>query len=192
MRDRPIDGDLLDMLSAHARAARPRRGFEYASLPEALLSEGTAFPYEPYTPDEEELLLGVFGEIGRPWRPKRCFYNAQWIAIEDCRLGYAEGYVLRLGLPLALEHGWNFIPGSGKPVDVTLQGAGEKETCDPGALVARAVRNLENAYLGVPIPKDEVRKVWVRTGRSEALLFLPDVAVGIMRRGFPKAWSKMT
>jgi hypothetical protein len=108
----------------------------------------------------------------------------------DPRLEYAEGYVLAHGLPLGLDHGWNFIPESGKPVDVTLRERGEETTCDPAALLARAARNLENAYRGVVIPIDEVRKHWLRTARAESLLQDPSVLRKIMKLGFPPTWGR--
>lgn len=189
---RQVDADLESFLAGFAEAIRKTgagRGLKYASPYEAFLAEGLVFQHEPYTPEEEALLLDVF-EGTRAWERKRCFFNAQTIALNDGRLQYAEGYVLAHGLPLALEHGWNLLPESGKPVDVTLRETGEEATCDPGELLARASRNLAHAYRGMVIPAEEVRKHWVRTGRSESLTQDPSGLRRIMTRGFPGTWGR--
>ncbi len=189
---RPIDADLEGFLESVLRAVRKARihvGLKYNSPQEAVLADGIVFPHEPYMAEEERLLLDVF-EGSRAWQPKQCFYNAQMIAQGDPRVEYAEGYVLAHGLPIALDHGWNFIPESGKSVDVTLRDSGEEATCDPAELLDRASRNLRNAYRGVVIPIDEVRKYWLRTGRSDSLMQDPDMLMKIMRRGFPRSWGR--
>lgn len=187
---RPVDAALQDLLAGMALFIHSRitaRGLKYSSIHEAVLKEGIVFPHDPYLPEEEDLLLDVFQNSQR-WAPKECFYNAQVVATQDERLGYAEGYVLAHVLPVEIEHGWNFLPGSGKPVDVTLRELGEKPTCDPAELVARAKRNLAHAYRGVPVPADEVRKHWLRTKQAGALLFDFSFQRKILRHGFPAAW----
>lgn len=79
---------------------------------------------------------------------------------------------------------------SGFSATVTLRKTGEEATCDPAELLARASRNLENAYRGVVIPSDEVRGHWLRTGRAGGLLQDPDMLVKIMRRGLPRSWGR--
>lgn len=189
---RQIDAELEGSIESTVRSMRKARlhaGLKYNSPHEAILKEGIVFPHEPYTRAEEGLLLDSL-QNARALEPKRCFYNAQYIAIYDRRLEYAEGFVMAHGLPNAIAHGWNFIPETGKPVDLTLREIGETSTCDPKDLLARASRNLENAYRGVVIPSDEVRERWFRTKIAGSLLQDPDVLIKIMRRGFPRSWGR--
>lgn len=191
MRD--IDTALLDMVGKFAELVRGNlkgKGFRHTSLYEAFLQEGQLFPAEPYTAEEEELLLDIFGQNRREWAVKQCFYNAQLLSTQDCRLGYAEGYVFMPDLPIFIEHAWNFLPESGKPVDITLRGRREGVTCDPAELFARASNNLANSYLGVPISKDEVRKDWLRSGRARAFLDLPEIQRKVLHAGFPEEWKQ--
>lgn len=188
---RQVDADLEKLLSGYADLVRTmghRPDLKYATIEEAVLKEGLVFAHEPYTPEEEAVLLDVF-RGARAWLPKRCFFNAQATALQDERLGYAEGYVLAHRLPLAIEHAWNFIPESGKPVDVTLRETGEPPTCDPAELLARTSRNLEHGYRGVIIPIDAVRRHWTKTGQSDSLIGQPKMRRDIQRRGFPASWQ---
>lgn len=170
------------------RKAKLHQGRKYNSPSEAIFTEGIAFQHEPYTAKERALILDVL-KGARPWEAKHCYYNSQDLAMADERLEYAEGFVLSDGLPMALDHAWNFIPESGKPVDLTMRELREKTTCDPKLLLARAERNLKNAYLGVVIPTDELKGHWLKSGYAESMLQAPENLWSIIRQGFPGTWG---
>lgn len=183
---RRVDAEMerqLKMLSEAMARANRNRGFKYKSLYEAQREEGIRFSHKPYTELEQEVLLDILGGGGRPpWREKQCFYNAQVLSAQDERLGYAEGFVMVSWLPLPIEHGWSVL--GDKPVDVTLRARGAPDTCTPEELLDRASENLKNSYVGVFIDKDEVRKHWLKTGLSEAMLLTPEILHEVLRHGF--------
>lgn len=172
---RQIDQDLKHHIDAFAEFTR-RMAFQgkYASLYDLISQEGQIFSSEPYTEEEEVLLLGLFEHIYPAPRQQQCFYNSQSLALSGGSLGYAEGYVARDQLPIAIEHGWNVLP-SDKVVDLTIREEREKNTCDPMKLLLRAKRNQANAYYGIPFSHDEIRKSWLRTKQASMLLMDPEI-----------------
>lgn len=181
--DREMENQLRMLSEAMARTNRDR-GFRYKSLYEAQRAEGIRFPHKPYTELEREVLLDIFGSARMPWRAKQCFYNAQTLSASDDRLGYAEGYVLLSSMPVPVEHAWAVL--GQKPVDVTIRELGAPDRCVPEELLDRAEENLKNSYVGVMVDKDEVRKSWLKTGYSNAMLLLPEILEEVLRRGFEK------
>jgi len=182
---RRVDAEMerqLKMLSDAMARFNGRRGFKYKSLYDAQLSEGIRFSHQPYTEIEREVLLDIFGSARMPWKPRQCFYNAQTLSATDERLGYAEGFAMTPGLPLLIEHGWAAL--GDKPVDVTLRAPGAPDRCTPEELLDRAEANLKNAYVGVFIDKDEVRKNWLKTGYSNAMLLDPEILEMVLKHGF--------
>lgn len=181
---RKVDREMERQLKMLAKAmGRERKGFKYRSLYDAQLAEGLRFSHKPYTEIEREILLDILGGGGRPpWREKQCFYNAQVLAAQDERLEYAEGVVLIHDMPFPIEHGWAVL--GDKPVDVTLRERGEPDTCTPEELLDRASRNLGNSYVGVFMDLTEVRLHWFKTGRSEAMLLVPELLETVLRHGF--------
>jgi len=182
---RRIDREMerqLEMLSEAMARANRNRGFKYKSLYEAQLKEGVRFSHQPYTELEREVLLDIFGSARMPWRAKQCFYNAQTLAATDERLAYAEGYVLLPSMPVPIEHAWAML--GDKPVDVTLRELGSPDRCVPEEQLDRAEQNLKNSYVGVLIDKDEVRKSWLKTGYSNAMLLIPEILEVVLKHGF--------
>lgn len=181
---RRIDRALERHLKVLAQATgRQRKGFKYRSLYDVQLAEGLRFSHEPYTEIEREILLDILGGGGRqPWRAKQCFYNSQMLSAQDERLGYAEGVVMIPGMPFPVEHAWAVL--GDKPVDVTLRESGSPDRCVPEELLDRAEENLQNSYVGVLIDKDEVRKSWLKTGYSSAMLLTPEILEVVLKHGF--------
>lgn len=180
---RPIEEDLIIYLEGVASFVA-KQGGKYRSLHDYVLKEGQLFSTEDYTEQEEESLLEIFSS-GRTPERKQCFYNAQALALEKSGLAYAEGFVAVESLPVALEHGWNYLP-SGKVVDVTLRGMDEKNTCNPKKLLERARNNLKNAYFGKAFALDDIRESWLRNKRSEALLQDPVTMERILKIKRPR------
>lgn len=183
--DRALTGYIGDFARLMAKA-KARRDFFYTSIFDLYLKEGVLANSEPYTRKEEDYLLKVFRHLTQAPKQKACFYNAQTIALGEDLL-YAEGQVLHSELPIPIEHGWNLLP-SGKAVDVTLRKRGQPDTCDPRKLLERARRNQANAYLGLPIPAEEVRLSWAKTHMSLMLIEQRDVIGRILEQGYPVEW----
>lgn len=175
MTERQIDQDLKQHIDAFAEFTR-RMAFQgkYASLYDLISQEGHLFDSDPYTDEEEALLLDLFKHVYPAPRQQQCFYNSQSLALSGGDLGYAEGFVANQDLPIAIEHGWNVLP-SGKVVDLTIREAGEKNTCDPRKLLRRAKRNQANAYYGISFSQDAIRKSWLRNKQSLMLLQDPEI-----------------
>lgn len=95
--------------------------------------------------------------------------NAQKLAATG-DLGYAEGYVLPKGFPLAIHHAWATYKG--KPVDVTMRrGDDVADTIGPKRLLARASDNLASAaYYGVAFPRKDFLRVWHKEGIARAVI----------------------
>ena len=187
---REIDRDLHDFIGKLAMLMEQNargRDLRYSSIADLLLKEGRIMNPDAYTKDEEETILESFSYLGKSPMIKQCFYNSQSIAL-DGGLGYAEGYVANARIPVPLEHGWNVLP-SGKVVDVTIRDTGEKNTCDPKKLLERAAKNQANGYLGIRYPAEEIRKSWLRTGRSLMLIEDPVIVRRIFERGYPSSWK---
>lgn len=183
--DRALTGYMRDFARMMTNA-KARHDFFYSSIFDLYLKEGVLANPEPYTADEERHLLKVFRSFMKAPAQKVCFYNAQTLALGE-ELLYAEGQVLHSDLPIPIEHGWNLLP-SGKAVDVTLRKKGEPNTCDPRKLLARAISNQKNAYLGLPIPAEEIRLSWAKTHMSLMLIEQRDVIGRILERGYPVEW----
>lgn len=186
---RQIDADLRDFVRNFNKLMAPhkRREHKYDSMFDFLEKEGRVYDATPYTPEEEEVILRAFENIGRTPQIKQCYYNSQSLALAD-ELGYAEGYIATGRLPVPLEHSWNTLP-SGKAVDITIRPMGEANTCKPKKLLERAKRNqAENAYMGVEFPSDLIRRTWLRTEQARMLLGENEVLEQIFERGYPKSW----
>lgn len=186
---RQIDQDLLKFAKDFQQfMGRHNKGFKYSSIFDLFLKEGRIFDSQPYTKDEEKQILEALKRSGEAPQIKACYKNAQSLAMAS-KLGYAEGYVVSHQLPVPIEHAFNVLP-SGKVVDVTMRPMGEKDTCSPKKLLERAKKNQENAYLGITIPVDEVRKSWLRTGWSLQLVGSDPVVMDqIFDRGYPASWK---
>lgn len=181
---RRVDIQMERQLKMLAEATpRRRQGYKYGSLYGAQLAEGIRFSNEPYTEAEQEALLEIFSSPNRPlWQIKHCYFNAQSLALDERRLSYAEGYVMTPDLALPIEHGWAAL--GDKPVDITLRKYGQPDTCDPEELLARASKNLKNAYVGVIVDKKEVSEAWFHGGRAEQMLYVPEILDAVLRYGF--------
>jgi len=187
---RRLDRDLLQYArNLQTFAAQHRRGHEgrYSSVMDIILKEGGIFSTEPYTKAEEGEILKALGRSGCEFLVKRCFYNAQELAMSG-GLGYAEGNVVNGDLPVPIEHAWNTLP-SGKVVDLTIRPLGQPETADPKKLLARAKRNLRNGYIGIRFPVEEIQKSWLRNKHSRMLLEDPKVIELLFEKGYPAAWK---
>ena len=186
--DRALEEMLRQFSSMHSKFT-PQQ-WKYTSPYDFYYREGGSFSSEPYTPEEIEILRDAFGGGRRRYEIQRCFYNAQTLALmESTQLDYAEGYIIREDSPIAVHHAWAVL--NGKPVDVTLRPLGEKTTCDPEKLIERASRNMEeNAYWGVLIPNDDVRKTWLRTEFAMSVLEDPAVQERVLKRGKPRGWKR--
>lgn len=79
---------------------------------------------------------------------RRCYYNAQRIAIDRKDALYFEGYATSKGLP-PLEHAWVVI--GGKVLEVTWN-------------------NDAIEYYGVHVPTDFIREYWLKTEESRDVL----------------------
>lgn len=123
--DQDLDGYIRQFASIMAKANA--RNFKYSSLYDLYLKEGFMGNPEAFTSAEEKNLLRILTHLTHQPEAQQCFYNSQALSL-DSGLGYAEGLVLSPGLPVALEHGYNFLP-SGKVVDLTLKPYGGKNTC---------------------------------------------------------------
>lgn len=91
-------------------------------------------------------------------RAKSCFYNAQKIALDHDNLEYFEGWAISKAVPIPLEHGWVVYKPQSVVSDSVLGDVAEVTWKD----------GVE--YFGVMIPKDFIRKDWVKTGSSNSLL----------------------
>lgn len=186
---RPIDKDLKDYVANFAgfMAMRNTGNSLYGSIWDLLLREGRLYSAEPFTKAEEKQILKALEGAGCPFEQKRCFYNAQTVAMSG-KLGYAEGYVASARLPVPIEHGWNTLP-SGKPVDLTMREDGERNTNDPKKLLERAKKNRVNGYIGLSFPADEIRKSWLRNGYSIMMIEDPVIQRKIIEKGYPASWK---
>jgi hypothetical protein len=110
--------------------------------PERPLAIGVSIPLSPL----DLLILGEARvKTGRKqFRRKRCFINAQRLALEDNRITYVEGFAAGAS-GLWWHHGWNLI--GGKIVDVTLRTFGSfSGSC---------------AYVGLALNSAQVRERWM-------------------------------
>jgi hypothetical protein len=184
--DRALE-EMLRQFATFARSYVPPE-WKYSSPQDFYYREGGSFSSETYTAEERRILTRIFSH-SRPYEIQKCFYNAQDLAMNNRNLDYAEGYVLRFDGPINIHHGWAVL--NGKPVDVTLRPLGEKTTCDPEKLLERASRNMgENAYWGIIIPVDDVRKTWLRTKLAMPVLEDPAVQSRILKSGKPRGWKR--
>ncbi len=192
MAGREVDRALEDMLrqASSFQSKYAPQEWKYSSPYDFYYREGGSFSSEPYTPEEIEVLLDAFGGGRRRYEIQKCFYNAQTLALmESQELDYAEGYAIRYDSPIPIHHAWAVL--NGKPIDVTLRPLGEKTTCDPQKLIERASRNMqENAYWGVIVPADDVRKTWLRTKLAMPVLEDPAVQKRVLERGKPRGWKR--
>jgi len=174
---RVLDKNLISFMKQLAAIHPKRPGFKFSCFEDYYLKKGHLYPHAPFTPAEEKFLFNRFLELGEPPRQKQCFYNAQKLAATG-DLGYAEGYVLTEGLPLALHHAWAVYKG--KPVDVTIRrGDDTADTRVPAKLLARASANLSRcAYYGVAFPRAAFLRVWHTEGIARAV-------IEDFRRNFP-------
>jgi len=167
MRD--LDKDLIGFLKQLSKIHPKRPGWKYNSFEEFYLAQGHLYPHAPFTPLEEKFLFRQFLELQDAPRQKQCFFNAQKLAATGA-LGYAEGYVLSEGLPLALHHAWAVY--NGKPVDVTIRrGDDTADTIGPKKLLARASANLSRcAYYGVAFKRASFLRVWHTEGVARSVI----------------------
>ncbi len=135
-------------------------GFEFASLDATYLHHCRRFPSEPYTDEEQDILLNEFANMRFVAKQKQCYATAAQLALYSIEgLGYADGKANGKFFPMA--HAWAVI--NGKPVDITWREPDEKNFRKPEKLLARAERNLaENAYFGVDVPLMWLRGLLVR------------------------------
>lgn len=166
---RALDKNLISMMKQIASIHPKRPGFKFNSFEEFYLKQGHLYPHTPFTTSEEKYLFGKFLEIPEPPRQKQCFYNAQKLAATE-DFGYAEGYVLAEGIPIALHHAWAVYKG--KPVDLTIRrGDDNADTIGPKKLLARASGNLLRcAYYGVAFKRASFLRVWHTEGIARAVI----------------------
>ena len=173
---RGLDKDLVGFLKQLSSFMPIRPGFKYSGFEDFYLKRGHLFPHAPFTGPEAREIMRKLSTSGITPQQGQCFLNAQTLAAHG-EFGYAEGYVLREGLPLAIHHAWATYKG--KPVDVTLRDRDEKTTRDPAKLLARASANLARAaYYGVEFRRASFLRVWHTEGVARAV-------IEDYKRGFP-------
>jgi hypothetical protein len=172
---RQIDESLIGYLKQMAGFMPKRSGWKYSGFEDFYLKRGHLFPHAPYTDAEARAIPRKLAGQGDIPKQKECFLNAQRLAAHG-DFGYAEGYVLVEGMPLAIHHAWAVLKG--KPVDITLRD-GALDTRDPVKLLERASRNLSRAaYYGVAFRRASFLRVWYTEKMARAV-------VDDYKRGFP-------
>lgn len=173
---RALDRDLIGFLKQLSSIMPIKPGFKYAGFEDFYLKRGHLYPTAPYTGPEARAILDRLTHVTEAPAQKQCFYNAQKLAAHG-DFGYAEGYVAKEGLPIALHHAWATYRG--KPVDITLRDLDDPNTKDPVKLLARAAKNLTRAaYYGLAFPRAAFLRVWHTEGTARAV-------IEDWKRGFP-------
>jgi len=83
-------------------------------------------------------------------RFKGCYYNAQFMAMDNRKLKYYEGWGISKGIGFPLEHGFNVA--NEKVIDISW------------------LDGIE--YFGIEIPVDFARKEMLRTSTAHTILYL--------------------
>lgn len=116
--------------------------------------------YGPAELTRAELLLlrkavAAARRAGCQFQIKQCFYNSQMLIGGNPQIQYVEGYVMKEPLPIAIHHAWNTL--NGKVIDLTMRHPiGEGRADFYGCRVIGTWTD-RRGYLGVEIPREEVR-----------------------------------
>jgi len=177
------------------RGAKKPKGWRFNSVEELLLKHGQTFSNDPYTSDEEEVILRLAATLG-PCHEKECYLTALRGALEadmtSMEIHYAEGLAMAKGLPLPINHA--FLVLNNKPVDLTWRrdysvGHGYRSA---KRLLERAKENLEDdVYIGIKIPTDHIRRQAFDTGQAAPILDDWERGYPLLQRGIPKSWEKL-
>ncbi len=108
------------------RKSRPASApsFAHTSLSAYVLAHGRVEKSQALVRDELAYLTTCVGSSVFPI--KQCFANAQKLVMDsqyvvgrEHKLYYVEGYVVRIGLGIPIQHGWAVL--NGKVIDVTMR-----------------------------------------------------------------------
>ena len=167
----PATASIREELVVEARWFRASKGWRgpAVTVHDYVLWHGREYPSLALTPEELERALRAVDRAGPPrsWRRKKCFYNAQRIAMfgEDPGLRYVEGYV-RCGGGLLIDHAWATLDA--KVLDLTMR---RDKRRGHGRFRDRVLGTFEDrAYFGVELDTRLARERIVETGTSSPLL----------------------
>jgi hypothetical protein len=148
----------------------------YSCVEDYVLDRGTSYDVSAsLTPEELGILLDAVDTFPGRLRQKRCFHNAQMLALFERRLDYVEGVAVgRSGFPV--HHGWLAL--NGKVIDVTWR---TDKPNHRGRLRDRVFGVIPDgwAYRGVAFPRAEILRRF-EDHPCETRAFLGD-----WKRGFP-------
>ena len=147
---------------------RPER-FAYHCIEEYILKNGKAYTSAPLTREERGILNHVLDHCPvKRFQIKQCFYNSQTLILSDFSgtLTYVEGYVVREGLGIPVQHGW--IDINGKVIDLTLRTDSKKR----GVLGNRVLGAFPEGrlYYGAKFNTQLVRHMMLDRGWAGSLL----------------------
>jgi hypothetical protein len=144
------------------RGNQNMKDFAYSGTAAFILEHGYEYKSQEWTKEDDNLLNRVLSTLKADTcidQSKRCYLNAQIIAVKAAELGipirYCEGFADSLnGLPL--EHAWIVIgdpanPEESKVIDFTWQMNNE------GGAVKGVIPDGWS-YIGVPLPASEITK----------------------------------
>lgn len=192
--------DYLEKLADMQREARKAnkmqtpKGWKYLSMEELVLKEGKLLSNEPFTEEEEKVLLRLFKLAPGPYKTKECYYNALRLMWEDevvkTKLVYTEGYASGHIMPVM--HAW--VTMNGKPIDVTwgpdMIGDGHNRVRSAKRLLERARHNLqENRYWGIGFPRKVIMKKVTDTGMTPSMIDDWEGGNPLIKTGIPKKWK---
>ena len=128
-------------------------GFYYSSQYDFILKHGKFYEPQELKSHEALIIKKALKRIGFIPEKKKCFYNAQMLALTDNsgQIKYCEGYALSI---IPLNHAW--IEINGKVVDVTW----EK---DGGGHILGTFPDTKS-YFGFNMSNSDIRKKQLKTG----------------------------
>jgi len=172
-----------------ARWTRAPTGYKYCCIEELLLAEGREFSGEPYTHEEENMILRLMEIHGRHLQTRECYKNALMgaIAADAMKLPfyYAEGMAIGV---IPVNHAWLVL--NHKPVDFTWRDLKEKVR-DRRGLLRRLKDNLAaNAYIGIVVPTTVVTERAIATSHAPVMLDDWEGRWPLLRDGVPAEWKQ--
>jgi hypothetical protein len=166
--------EYLTSLASVQSALRRPDGFNYISVEDYILDRGVDQAHSgPLTEDERVSLFRTIDRSGLRFMQKKCFHNAQLLAVEDPTLQYVEGFAQSRFGPV--HHAWLLL--NGKLLDLTWR---TPKANHRGRLADRILGVIPEGwcYRGVSFGADEIRERIGEAGETRAF-------IGDYTRGFP-------
>lgn len=145
----------------------------FTTLEAYLLERGHVYAPRALTADENDYVLNVAKR--RRYPLKECFANTMKVVTDERFLGnhvkYAEGFVMRADIPLAIHHAW--LDLNGAVVDLTLRVKGrftQRRDRSLADRVAIGTFREPTTYFGMTFSEEEVVQRILQTQEYGSLL----------------------